>query len=252
MRIFVMGDLHGAYLALRQCLDRSGFEKEEDLLIQLGDVTDRCDQVFECVEELLQLSHLIAIRGNHDYWFLQFIQSGIHLDGWWQGGEATARSYLRQIGKEHLVAPFGDAFITSLTPSDIPESHRQFFKQQQLYYIDDQDNCFVHAGFDRSLEFRGQSPETYMWDRELWNEALSFEAGRKGFIKGRFRMVTRFREVFIGHTPTLNWNKSEPMHAANVWNLDTGAGWDARLTIMDVRSKEFWQSDPVSELYKGQ
>ena len=42
----------------------------------------------------------------------------------------------------------------------------------------------------------------------------------------------------------------QPMHAANVWNLDTGAGHDGKLTIMDVDTKQFWQSDAVTALYE--
>jgi serine/threonine protein phosphatase 1 len=35
-----MGDIHGNYKALMQCLERSNFNYEEDTLIQLGDVCD--------------------------------------------------------------------------------------------------------------------------------------------------------------------------------------------------------------------
>jgi len=35
------------------------------------------------------------------------------------------------------------------------------------------------------------------------------------------------------------------MKAANIYNLDTGAGHTGRLSIMDVDTKEFWQSDVV-------
>jgi serine/threonine protein phosphatase 1 len=31
--------------------------------------------------------------------------------------------------------------------------------------------------------------------------------------------------------------------------MDTGAGWAGKLTIMDVQTKEYWQSDPVQSLY---
>ena len=37
----------------------------------------------------------------------------------------------------------------------------------------------------------------------------------------------------------------------NVWNLDTGAGWSGKLTIMDVNSKEYWQADLTPDLYDG-
>lgn len=39
------------------------------------------------------------------------------------------------------------------------------------------------------------------------------------------------------------------MRALNILNLDTGAGHSGRLTIMDISTKKFWQSDPLPELY---
>ncbi|ULT39931.1 hypothetical protein KRR40_34415 [Niabella defluvii] len=42
---------------------------------------------------------------------------------------------------------------------------------------------------------------------------------------------------------------NQPLNAFNIWNLDTGAGSSGRLTIMDVDTKEYWQSDPLNELY---
>ena len=38
MKTFVIGDIHGAYKALLQCFERSGFDYEKDHLIVLGDV----------------------------------------------------------------------------------------------------------------------------------------------------------------------------------------------------------------------
>jgi len=250
-----MGDIHGAFRALEQCLERSGFDFEQDELIQLGDVADGRDEVFDCVETLLKVNNLIAIKGNHDEWFNEFIHSACHPDQWNQGGYATAVSYLRPLGKEDLVVRQGDGYKTALNPGDIPESHQLFFRRQHLYYVDDWNNCFVHAGFDRRMPFKGQPPDEYYWNRKLWLAALSFQSGRSGSSGNKpgggsaFRMVTEFREIFIGHTSTLFWNTSKPMHAANIWNLDSGAGDTGRLTIMDVRTKEYWQSDPVPELY---
>ena len=62
-------------------------------------------------------------------------------------------------------------------------------------------------------------------------------------------MESTFSCVFIGHTATTAWHTDQPMHAANIWNLDTGAGFRGRLTIMDVATKRFWQSDPVTRWY---
>jgi serine/threonine protein phosphatase 1 len=252
MNTFVIGDIHGAYKALKQCLETSAFDYKKDTLIQLGDIVDGRRQVFECVEELLKIENLIAIKGNHDDWFNDFIQTGFHPDQWEQGGAATAASYLERIGKEHLIIPSGNGYKTALNPADIPPSHQKLFQKQHLYYIDEFNNCFVHAGFDRALPFKGQQPQTYFWDRQLWHSALSYEAGGQNNVKGIFKMVTPFQSIFIGHTSTMNWETDQPMHAANIWNLDTGAGDTGRLTIMNVATLEFWQSDPVTSLYKSE
>ena len=236
MRKFVMGDIHGSYKALLQCLERSGFNKEEDELIQLGDICDGWSEVYECVEELLTIKNLIAIKGNHDDWFLKFIKTGMHGSQWTQGADATRDSY----GKRCMM---------------IPESHERFFETQMNYYIDDQHRCFVHAGFNRHLSIEAQYIDhIYYWDRDLWYAALSFAATIRGNGESpkAIRTVDKFKEIFIGHTATTSWDKDTPMQAGNIWNLDTGAGFKGKLTIMDVDTKEFWQSDPVQELYKNE
>jgi hypothetical protein len=62
MRKFVMGDIHGAHRAMLQCFERSGFDDQNDLLIQLGDVADGYPEIHECVEELLQVKNRICLK----------------------------------------------------------------------------------------------------------------------------------------------------------------------------------------------
>jgi serine/threonine protein phosphatase 1 len=77
----------------------------------------------------------------------------------------------------------------------------------------------------------------------------------------------KHREVYLGHTSTFNWQVKPsyreygdinqpknggiivPMKRCNVWNLDTGAGYHGKLSIMDIDTKQYWQSDAVKELY---
>jgi serine/threonine protein phosphatase 1 len=248
MRTFIMGDVHGGYKAMKQCLERSSFNYDTDLLIQLGDIADGHDQVYECVEELLIIKNLVALKGNHDEWFHEFIQTGYHPDQWRQGGAATAKSYLRLIGKKTLIPRSGQGYKPALNPGDIPETHQNFFRHQHLYYIDESNNCFVHAGFDRHQPFKGQRLENYFWDRTLWMSALSFKEKIESGRKNTFNMITHFNEIFIGHTSTILWKTDQPMHAANIWNLDTGGGHGGRLTIMEAQTKTYWQSDPIPSM----
>lgn len=257
-KVFVMGDIHGAYKALLQCFERSGFDYENDTLIQVGDVADGWSEVYECVEELLKVKNLIALKGNHDDWFNDFIVHGIHPVSWSQGGFGTAISYLRQIDKEDLIQPKMTGFVTALNPDDIPPTHQRFFRNQHLYYIDDKNRCFVHGGFNRHMKFRGQLAYTYYWDRDLWFSALSFNATEKSLVMkddefgGKFKMKDKFLEVFIGHTDTNNWKTDSYMKAANIYNLDCGAGWSGRLCMMNVDTKEAFYSDNVQKLYPNE
>jgi serine/threonine protein phosphatase 1 len=66
------------------------------------------------------------------------------------------------------------------------------------------------------------------------------------------RRLKLFNEIFIGHTPTLYYDVDVPMRGGNVWNIDTGAAFKGRLTVMDIASKEYWQSDPLPALYPGE
>jgi serine/threonine protein phosphatase 1 len=42
------------------------------------------------------------------------------------------------------------------------------------------------------------------------------------------------------------------VNCANIWNVDTGAAFKGPLTIMDIDSKEFWQSEPLPHLYPNE
>jgi serine/threonine protein phosphatase 1 len=151
-KIYALGDIHNNYRALKQVLKKAKFDYENDTLISLGDIVDGgVEGTYECVEELLKIKNLIPIKGNHDEWFLRWLNSGTHPDNWIQGGYTTARSYLKIIGKEDLKY-FG--YLTALLPSDIPLTHWKFFASQRLYYVDDKDRCFVHGGFETTVYSR--------------------------------------------------------------------------------------------------
>jgi len=58
-----------------------------------------------------------------------------------------------------------------------------------------------------------------------------------------------YKEIYLGHTTTQEFRSMLPLHFCNVWALDTGAGWSGKLTIMDVDTKQYWQSDLTPVLY---
>jgi serine/threonine protein phosphatase 1 len=58
-----------------------------------------------------------------------------------------------------------------------------------------------------------------------------------------------YTEIYIGHTPTSRIGQTVPVNKACIWNVDTGAAFRGPLTILDINTKEYWQSDALPSLY---
>lgn len=264
MRNLVIGDIHGALLSLKQCLERSEFNNKLDRIIFLGDYVDGWSESSELIEFLINLqlesnNRHIFIRGNHDKWAEDWVLKGKMYPGWLvQGGQSTVDSYI----KSGLL---------------MKESHKEFFKNLLNFYVDDKNRGFVHGGFNskKGLGYEVYDSD-YYWDRDMWELAL-LSHGRfheepnltDGLSHGR--RFERHKEIYIGHTSTCNWNckphlpeykmKGQPslngpimvpMNRCNVWNMDTGSGFYGKLTIMDIDSKEYWQSDLSKDNYPNE
>jgi len=235
MKTFVIGDIHGAFKALKQVLTASGFDYDKDKLICLGDVADGWSEVPECFEELLKIKHLVYIMGNHDNWLYQWFKYGSSPYIWTgQGGQATIDAYLRYF-KEN--------------GNEIAKRHEKLLSKARFYY-EFGGNLFVHGGFNWHDDIKDQLPGDLMWDRHLYVTASMHHKFNVTHPDEAKDTVQTYKEVFIGHTTTSYADKSlKPVHVSNVWNLDQGGGWEGKLTLMNVKTKEYWQSDIVLTLY---
>jgi len=250
---YVIGDIHGNYLGLIEILKKCNFDYDNDLLITLGDIVDGWPDSFLVIEELLKIKNRIDVVGNHDDFFMKFLNTGINPDGWSQGGLATAKSYAKGVDldlkvttiRKKMVRGFNESYLLNLIPEDIPESHINFFKRQVRYYKDENNNIFVHGGFDRHFEINECDRDYLIWDRNLFSQALSAKSGKN---KLKFK-ESNINNIFLGHTSTIAWNTDKPINADIIWNLDTGSGWNGKLTIMNVVTKEYFQSDNSDKLY---
>ncbi|GLB48328.1 metallophosphoesterase family protein [Neptunitalea lumnitzerae] len=234
MRTLVIGDIHGAYKALLQILERAKVT-ENDKLIFLGDYVDGWSQSPQVIAKLIELkasNDCVFIQGNHDELLLDYFKGRTDNDLWFMhGGGASVAAY------DEL-------------SHDEKEIHLEFLRNLKPYYLDDDNRLFIHAGFTNLhgvlLEYY---PRLFYWDRTLWETALALDPN---LSKDDIRYPKRFlhyKEIFIGHTPLTRIGESTPQNRANVWNMDTGAAYTNPLTIMNVDTKEFWQSDNVNELY---
>lgn len=234
-----MGDIHGEHDKLIECLQSVKFDYHNDILIQLGDVCDRGGYTFDCVEELLKIRNLISIKGNHDDCFLQGLINGNYLL-YNQGAMETLRSYIDKCESTIPLLP-----NCHFRLKDIPQTHQEFWKNQRPYFIDESNDCFVHGGFNRHhlIEETGVTHgdiSDLWWDRDLLHAARSYSSMKNNTYP--FKMKNDFKEVFIGHTPTQYFGFDTPQKYANIWDTDTGSGKGGVLTIMNVETKEYFQS----------
>jgi serine/threonine protein phosphatase 1 len=222
METYVLGDIHGAYRALEQVLERSPFRPGIDRLIQIGDVADGWPETPECVELLLSIPNSIWLQGNHDWWTAEWLATqpklpNIDMTWYTQGGRATYNAYQR-VPHEYIRRHF-----------------LYFFGEQRAFFEDEHHNLYVHGGYDPEYTIESQEPFDLIWNRDLWQLG---------------EIARGYSSCFIGHTPT--WPGSNmPVQRANVWNVDQGAAYGGRLTMMNVRTKEYVQSDVVKGLYPG-
>ena len=219
----MVGDIHGGYRALDQCLNRASFDFDHDQLICLGDVCDGWPEVHLCFDLLLSIKNLKYVLGNHDALALDWALYGKKPEFWLgQGGQATVDCY----------------------PHGMPSIHLDIIQSASPYELID-NILFVHGGIDTEVPIEEQTTSTFIWDRNLFYQAFTNKMSKKE-VK-----ITAFNEVYIGHTPLSNFGILEPLNSGNVWMMDTGAGWSGVLTLMDIESKQFYLSDPLPELYPG-
>ena len=233
-RTLVIGDIHGGLRALNQVLEKANVT-QKDTLIFLGDYVDgwsESPQVIDFLIGLSQKQNCIFIRGNHDELLLDWLQSNRDNPLWFDhGGQATVLAY---------------ANVDEATK----QKHIDFLKNLDNYYLDFSNRLFVHAGFTNLNGVTHEYfPKMFYWERTLWELAVALDKSMSSDALLYPKRLKLYSEIYIGHTPVTKINKIIPIQMANVWNIDTGAAFLGPLTILDIDTKEYWQSDPLPQLY---
>lgn len=234
MATVVIGDIHGGYRALRQVLEISNLPKGTQYIF-VGDYVDGWSQSAEVVTYLIEFSekqNCIFIRGNHDELLYKYLKFNDDNPTWRRkGGESSIKSYAK------------------LSPVE-KKKHIHFFENLVNYHIDSENRLYLHAGFTSQ---QGPQHEYYAnlvyWDRTLWEMVCAMDASISEESDTYPKRLKLFKEIYIGHTPVNRIGFEKPVKFANVWNVDTGAAFQGRISMIDVDSKNLWQSDPVFKLY---
>ena len=238
MRTFAIGDIHGGLKALIQVLNQLEIT-EKDTLIFMGDYVDGWSESAQVVDFLIHLSkkiNCIFIKGNHDVWCENWLKDQTDVNPTWylHGGKETIDSY--------------EGFTI-----DKKNEHLNFFENLKMYHLDSENRLFLHAGF---TSMHGVERETYphkfCTDRTLWEMALAMDKEIEKSSSNYPRRLQHYNEIYIGHTPTTNYSITTPMHAINIWNVDTGAAFKGKITALNINTKAYFQSDELPKLYPNE
>ncbi|HEY0098397.1 MAG TPA: metallophosphoesterase family protein [Pyrinomonadaceae bacterium] len=169
MKTFVIGDVHGRRAQLNHLLEIIPRDASHDMLILLGDIIDRGDDVPGTVADVVKLKdeqpeRVLCLRGNHEQMLLDFVDESATL--WLHaavGSECTFRQYTGKplhVRSEQDFTTLRQDFTESLPPA-----HLDFFRTLPLFHEDDY-ALYVHAGLSKGQHPRDTPPQHLLWSRD--------------------------------------------------------------------------------------
>ena len=184
MKYFVVGDIHGCIRQLNKLLNE--WSPEKGRLVFLGDYVDRGEDSLAVIQTVQQYVHehgAIALGGNHEQLFLDWLEDPVEADVFvMNGGVQTIDSFLQNRG-------------LSWSNKEVTEAIQEEFSSEIAFlrslpnYFEDEHHVFVHAGVDFRLDdWRAGSDNSFRWIREEFYH----------------RPNTSGKTIVFGHTPTCN------------------------------------------------
>lgn len=221
-RILAISDIHGCYDEFQELLTKIDFQSDKDQLYLVGDYMDRgpkSKEVIYKVKDLVENHGAVAMRGNHDQFFLEWIDDpvGGMRRVMINGGLETIASFLGDIDKGSL-----DPEVWTKWAEEIAGEYGEIvsFLRDLRYYAEDKGYIFVHAGIDPELDdWKDTSKHDLIWIREPFLEAdLDMD------------------EVIIhGHTPVVNLHgKHDIYYHGNKIGIDGGCAYGGQLNALEI------------------
>ena len=229
MNIFAIGDIHGCLKQLVTLQDKifnyPQYNKEEDLLLYLGDYIDRGPSSKDVINHILQLQtegiKSIFLMGNHEQFMIDFLFNKINnLSNWlMNGADQTFKSYDIEIAEfikdgfeDDNVEKLRDIFLSKLT-----KEHVYFFNNLKLTYIMG-DYLFVHAGINPEKSLSEQNKMDFLWARsdKFFDKNFEFE-----------------KIIVHGHSP-----EKEVINFPYRINVDTGSFFSGKLSCVCLNDKD--------------
>ena len=216
-RNLIVGDIHSRYEKLISVLEKASYNPSADTLYSVGDFCDRGKEAVKTLRFLMDQKNLKAVVGNRT---VQDIVYRNHI----KHAECTAiASWLHSLPLVRVE----DRYI--VVHGGIP-------------YRFDIDDLVSYQEMERPVYGMSSSSEALVWDRDYMLSAyVCVNPEMRDEIDIDRDPFDTDKTIFVGHTPIPEGKPfiSEEYHLVA---LDTGAGRDGPLTLMDMDTLEYWQA----------
>ncbi|WP_307433480.1 metallophosphoesterase family protein [Bacillus sp. V2I10] len=221
-----ISDVHGCYDEFLKLLELIKYNPASDQLILLGDYLDRGPMSKETLCKVISLvdEGAIALRGNHDQMFYDWIQmdnerNDLHF--FINGGYATITSYVghgwfKEIGYDNKLVKKAKRHI-----QDHYQTHLEFIEKLPYFY-ENEDYIFVHAGINPNLKnWKMTDEKDFMWIRDQF----------------LFNDHTHNHTIVHGHTPNTLIHKSNDIYIGNnKIGIDGSCAYGGQLNCLEIRN----------------
>jgi len=208
-RDLAVGDIHGHFQRLQQCLDQAGFDPETDRLISVGDLVDRGPHSAEALAWLAK-PWFHAVQGNHESLAITYLYGG-------------------RLDLEMYRAAGGGWFL------DLPRHEQEVFAEQFLQLpiaLEVQTSAGLVGVLHADSPFNDWAAlrESLLFDDDARVREVC-QWSRRRLKDGDTEPVAGLRALLVGHTPVL-----QAKRLGNVWHLDTGGWASGHFTLLDLAS----------------
>lgn len=228
-RILAISDIHGCYNEFKELLSLVEYDSKVDQLVLIGDYMDRgrnSKDVIYFVKELVTECNAIALKGNHDKMFCDWLDDPIgQRERYFRNGALeTIRSFLGEI---HIEGAEDESYL--MWAKEILESHEEIvtFMKQLPYFYETDDYIFVHAGINPVHEdWKMTSEHELVWIRVP-------------FLKADHS----FNQTFIhGHTPSIHLHDKADIYYGNKKiGIDGACVYGHQLNCLEIKDGEMKQ-----------
>lgn len=210
-RDLAVGDIHGHFQRLQQCLDSVGFNPAVDRLFSVGDLVDRGPHSAQALDWLSQ-PWFHAVQGNHESLAINHLRGGrLDLDMY----RAAGGGWFLDLPTDQQ-RPFVDAFLEMPIALEV-QTHDG---PVGLLHADSPFACWEALRASLLDDDDPRIREVCQWSRRRLKE-------------GDDARVEGLRALLVGHTPVLKVKV-----LGNVWHLDTG-GWSSGcFSLLDLATLE--------------